>query len=472
MKRALVWFRNDLRLHDHVPLQRALREADEIVPVFIFDPSLVVSNKRRHRMRMGAHRGRFWLESVSALREGLRRLGSELVIRVGDPVEWVPKLAAVFEAERVHFHEEICTDEIEQEQAVCRQLEADGRSGKGAFGAPLLHRDDLPFPIHELPDVFTQFRREVERAWIVREPKPAPTRIETAPVAEPGELPTPDALGFPQAELDERRVVELCGGEEAGLERLHAFVFEREALGHYKETRNGLLDRDDSSKLSAWLALGCLSPRRVHAEVRRFEQERYANESTYWLIFELLWRDYFKFLSLREGCRLFKASGVGHRNITWSREPRLFEAWTKGETGYPFVDAFMKELYATGFMSNRGRQNVASFLSKSLGVDWRMGAAWFEAHLVDYDPASNWGNWQYAAGVGTDPRDRVFNVMKQGRDYDADGAFMKKWLPYLAPLDAQQVHQPWAHGGPRPIVDPSRAFQPPKKRKKGKKHPR
>jgi len=472
MKRALVWFRNDLRLHDHVPLQRALREADEVVPVFVFDPALVTPDRRRERMRMGAHRGRFWLESVAALRAALKDVGSELVIRVGDPVEWVPKLAAAFEAERVHFHEEICSDEIGQEQAVCKQLEAEGCSGKGAFGAPLLHREDLPFPIHELPGVFTQFRREVEKAWIVRAPKAAPTHIDTPPISEPGELPSPDELGFPQTEPDPRRVVALQGGEAAGLERLQAFVFSSEALGHYKQTRNGLLKLDDSSKLSAWLALGCLSPRRVHAEVQRFEQERYANESTYWLIFELLWRDYFKFLSLREGSRLFKASGVGHRNIPWTREPRLFEAWTKGETGFPFVDAFMKELFATGFMSNRGRQNVASFLAKSLGVDWRMGAAWFEAHLVDYDPASNWGNWQYAAGVGTDPRDRVFNVMKQGRDYDPDGAFMKKWLPELEPLDARQVHQPWEHGGARPIVDPGRAFTPPKKRKKGKKRRR
>ncbi|MEM1024777.1 MAG: DASH family cryptochrome [Myxococcota bacterium] len=468
MNRALVWFRNDLRLHDHVPLQRSLREADEVVPVFVFDPKLVAPDRCRDRMRMGPHRGRFWLESVQALRKSLRDLGSELVVRTGDPVEWVPKLAAAFGAERVHFHEEICSDEIDQEKAVCARLEAEGRSGKGAFGAPLLHREDLPFPIHELPDVFTQFRREVEKAWIVREPKPTPSRIPCPPVAEPGELPRPEELGFSELALDPRRVVELRGGEAEGLKRLRDFVFGSEALGHYKETRNGLLEVDDSSKLSPWLSLGCLSPRQVYAEVQRFEQTRYANESTYWLVFELLWRDYFKFLSLREGTRLFKASGVGRRKLPWKREPRLFEAWTKGETGYPFVDAFMKELVATGFMSNRGRQNVASFLAKSLGIDWRLGAAWFEAHLVDYDPASNWGNWQYAAGVGTDPRDRVFNVVKQGRDYDPEGAFMKRWLPELAPLDPRQVHEPWEHGGPRLLVPPQTAFTL-SKRKKPKK---
>ncbi|MGF1508199.1 MAG: DASH family cryptochrome [Myxococcota bacterium] len=471
MRRAVVWFRNDLRVHDHQPLRRAVQQADEVVPLFVVDPRLWEDDRWTGRPRMASHRARFWLESVADLRRTFRRLGGDLLIRRGVPRDVVPEVARAFGADVVHVHEETCEEERRDEQAVRSALEANGQTLRTAFGSALLHRDDLPFPVPELPEVFTQFRREVERAWSVRDPKAPPEAVSVPALQEPGELPSLDELRLDDDAVDPRSVMVFRGGESEGLRRLRDYVFEADALRTYKETRNDLLEPNESSKLSPWLALGCLSPRTVYAEVQRYEAERVANDSTYWLVFELLWRDYFKFLALKEGRALFELRGVGQRMHRWQRDRGLFQAWADGCTGFPFVDAFMRELKATGFMSNRGRQNVASFLAKTLQVDWRWGAAYFEAHLLDYDVASNWGNWQYVAGVGTDPRDRIFNVVKQGRDYDPDGAFVKKWLPELQALHGDAVHTPWhadAPGYPGPVVDPSRAFLPAKSARRSK----
>jgi deoxyribodipyrimidine photo-lyase len=222
-----------------------------------------------------------------------------------------------------------------------------------------------------------------------------------------------------------------------------------------------------SSKLSAWLSLGCISPRRIYADIRAYEQEVTANESTYWLIFELLWRDYFFFVAEKFEKRLFIKGGIRQKgDEDLRRDPRLLKAWMEGDTGIPFIDANMQQLVKTGFMSNRGRQNVASFLVKDLLQDWRVGASYFEHQLVDYDPASNWGNWCYVAGVGNDPRaDRYFNIQKQANQYDPHGAFVRHYLPILAILPDAYVHVPhtlpsteakrlnWKAGAyPKPIV--------------------
>ncbi len=264
------------------------------------------------------------------------------------------------------------------------------------------------------------------------------------------------------------------GGEPAGLARLQEYFWDKDCLKTYKLTRNGMLHTNDSSKLSPWLAMGCLSPRQVYAEVQRYEQERLRNDSTSWLIFELLWRDYFYFLAAQQGNTLFRPSGIQGIPIPWQQDWERFELWCRGQTGFPLVDANMQELAATGFMSNRGRQNVASFLTKNLGLDWRMGAEWFESLLIDYDVCSNWGNWNYTAGVGNDARGfRYFNIPKQSRDYDPQGDYLRHWLPVLARIPGDKIHEPYrltqaeqqAYGVrlgvdyPRPIVDLEKSVQ-------------
>ncbi|MGA7935862.1 MAG: DASH family cryptochrome, partial [Kovacikia sp.] len=215
-------------------------------------------------------------------------------------------------------------------------------------------------------------------------------------------------------------------------------------LKTYKETRNGMLGTDYSSKLSPWLALGCLSPRTIYDQVQQYESQRVKNDSTYWLVFELLWRDYFRLICAKHGNAIFRPSGLQGIEVPWKQDWQRFDLWREGKTGFPLVDANMRELAATGFMSNRGRQNVASFLTKNLGIDWRMGAEWFESLLIDYDVCSNYGNWNYTAGVGNDARGfRFFNILKQSRDYDRDGEYVKYWLPELATVPAAKIHEPW-----------------------------
>ena len=206
-----------------------------------------------------------------------------------------------------------------------------------------------------------------------------------------------EVLGSALPSLADRRgVLPFTGGETAALERMKHYFWTADRLRMYKETRNGLLGADYSSKFSPWLAAGCISPRIIASEVKAYEARVVANDSTYWLLFELLWRDYFRFAPLNWGRTLFWLWGPRQQpdaSRVWRRDARCMSSWAVGRSGYPFVDANMRELLLSGFMSNRGRQNVASFFTKDLDMDWRLGAEWFESLLLDHDPGANYGNW-------------------------------------------------------------------------------
>lgn len=440
---SLVWFRTDLRVTDHAPLLRAAA-AGPLVAVYCMDPRMFAPSSLG-LPRIAAHRARFLVESIAALRADLRALGGDLVVRRGAPEHVLPALAREVGARALYFHRAAGTEERAVEDALRRaplQLHA-------FDGATLLHPDDLPFALRELPDLFTRFRTWVEKEFVrARDVLPQPERI-IAPAIEPGELPTLTEFNVSSLLPDPRATMHFAGGAAAARARLRHYVWDADRLRTYKETRNGMLGPDDSSRLSPWLALGCISPREVYAEVQRYERERVRNDSTYWMFFELLWRDYFHFVSAKYGARLYRVGGLRDLRLSWRRPDRDaaaqrdFDAWCDGRTGYPLVDANMRELRATGFMSNRGRQNVASFLTKNLGVDWRFGAAWFEAHLIDYDVASNYGNWCYTAGVGNDARDfRFFNIYKQAEDYDPHGDYVRHWLTELRSLRGARAHRP------------------------------
>ena len=441
---TLVWLRYDLRLHDHEPLVRATKDGGPVAVVYCIDPRDFAETFVGGFPKTGPHRARFLLESLADLRASLRGLGGELLVRRGRPEEVLPELARELGASRIRYHAEVASEERTVERAVADALRPLKVTLDSAWGHSLLHPDDLPFPISELPETFSQFRAQVEKRVVAREPLPAPTRLSPLPAGVPeGPIPSLLELGLTPPVPDPRQRMQYPGGESRGLARLSEWVFAADALKTYKETRNGLLEADDSSKFSPWLALGCLSPRQVHAAVRRYEAERVANESTYWMVFELLWRDYFRFIVTKHGDRIFRAGGLVGARIRWATDPDALERWRLGQTGYPLVDASMRELAATGYTSNRARQNVASFLTKNLGIDWRWGAAWFESQLVDYDVTSNWGNWAYAAGVGNDARGfRFFNLEKQARDYDPEGHFARHWLPELAAIPGDRVYQP------------------------------
>ena len=442
--KILVWFRNDLRLHDHEPLQEALKASDQVIPVYCFDPRQFGETSFGFP-KTGKFRAQFLIESIEDLRKSLRRLGSDLIVRLGKPEEVLPALATQTQAQAIYWHEEVTAEETTVEEAVASKLEASGLTVQTYWGATLYHPDDLPFAEKKLPGVFTQFRKKVEQYSTVYDAFPVPPKLPALPKGiDPGKVPTLKDFGLENPVSDDRAVLTFIGGETAGLARLQHYIWDADCLKAYKQTRNGMLGADYSSKFSPWLALGCLSPRRVYQAIQDYENERVKNDSTYWLVFELLWRDYFRFVCVKYGDRVFYPSGLRGLNVDWKQDWKRFEAWCEGNTGYPLVDANMRELAATGFMSNRGRQNVASFLTKNLGIDWRMGAEWFESLLVDYDVCSNWGNWNYTAGVGNDARGfRYFNIPKQAKDYDPQGHYVKHWLPELEPVPAAKVHAPW-----------------------------
>jgi deoxyribodipyrimidine photo-lyase len=462
----LLWLRNDLRLHDHEPLHAALAMRAPVIPVYCVDPRHYAVNEALGVPKAGPFRARFLLESLADLRASCRALGGDLVVRVGEPETVLPALAQELGATAMHYHAEVTSEEVTVEQAVTRSLAPLGVRSRAFAGHTLVHRDDLPFEVRDLPEVFTRFRNRVERDVPIRESLPAPAALP--PVScDAGALPTLAALGLDDPAPDPRALFTFVGGERAGLERLSAWIWREDRLRTYKQTRNGLLHPDDASRFSAWLAHGCVSPRRIHDEVRRYERTRVKNDDTHWLVVELLWRDYFRFVAEGAGARLFAAGGVQGLRYPWRtlRDRGVREElarWTEGRTGFPLVDAAMRELTATGFMSNRARQNVASFLARVLGIDWRLGAAWFESWLVDYDVSSNWGNWMYVAGVGNDARGfRFFNVYKQAQDYDPNAEFIRHWLPALATLPTHLAHRPeQATTGvehPAPMVDMFRA---------------
>jgi len=461
---ALVWLRNDLRLHDSVSIASAVAaveagEVTSVVPVYCLDPhSFRVSEYGCHKV--GHLRTGFLLESLRNLRAGLRAVGSDLLLLVGPPEEALPGAAARFGARRVYAQAEITPEERHSERAVSAALlQVEGGCWlELGWGLSMFHPEDLPFGegLVDFPDSFTQFRRAVEEVAVsVRELHPTPEAGQLPP--PPGGLADlsgpdlPDSAGGLLTMLGlacngyagppaERCPME--GGEAAALARVEYYFWETDMVAEYFNTRNGLLGADFSTKLSAALALGCLSPRRLAAEVRRYEAERTANKSTYWIIFELMTRDYYKFFAMRHGAALFAEFGLEGIPIMWDPNPELLRRWRDGATGMPLVDASMRELAATGYMSNRGRQNVASFLIMEYGVDWRLGADYFESRLVDYDPALNWGNWLAAAGLAGGRLNR-FNVVKQSRDYDACGDYLRAWLPELARCPADCIHEPW-----------------------------
>ncbi|MFD2200445.1 DASH family cryptochrome [Shivajiella indica] len=443
-KRVVVWFRNDLRVHDHAPLFSATEKSEEVIPVYCIDPRQF--GKLPFGLnKTGNYRAKFLKEAVDNLSATLQKLGGNLVILQGKPEEALVEFALNNQVEAIFYAEEVTEEETRVEKLLERNLWKHGIQTESFWHSTLFHIQDLPFPISQLPEVFTQFRKECEKFSKIQKTLPIPNFINFPDLnCNIGNFPELSTLGLKDPDLSAKSVLEFKGGEEEGIKRLQVYFWERDKLKVYKETRNGLLGEDYSSKFSPWLALGCLSPRFIYGEILRYEKERKKNQSTYWLIFELIWRDYFRFICKKHGNKVFKLGGIKNIVDKWSRNETFFWKWANGETGIPFVDANMRELNETGFMSNRGRQNVASFLVNDLNIDWRWGAIYFESMLIDYDVCSNWGNWLYVAGVGNDPREnRYFNILRQAQNYDKKGEYVRHWIHEIANIPGFDIHQPF-----------------------------
>lgn len=429
MTTAIYWFRNDLRLLDNPAFTLACNSASELLPVFIHDPA-ASEDTRWGFARTGLHRQRFLADTLADLRLQLSRRGSRLIELHGTPEHILPELASAYETRSV-FCETIAAP---QEQAQLVALRAAGLQVDSVWQSSMLALEDLPFPIQRLPDMFTAFRHAVEKSGVLpASPLPLPTVVPPLPDLR-SVLPQHDpALPLPAVKADPRssfpyQAQAYSGGSSAALAHVESY-FERKLAHSYKQTRNGIIGTDYSSKFSPWLASGALSARSAYRCLKQFEAQQGANDGSYWLWFELLWRDYFRFLHCQHGVQLYRAQGLADAAVGHPpHHAASFQRWCLGETGEPMVDAGMHELAATGYLSNRLRQIVASYLIHDLACDWRAGAAWFEAQLVDFDAYSNQGNWLYIAGRGTDPRGgRRFNPQKQAHDYDSKGHYRALW---------------------------------------------
>jgi len=436
--KSLIWYKNDLRTIDHNPLAEAAKNGDTL-GLYCFDPRHF-EESRYGFPKTDAVRARFLIESVHELRNKLRSLGSDLIVATGRPEDILPDIVDTIGADRVVFHGEVAPEEKHVEELVEKAISVPTEK---FWGTAMYHRDDLPFDLLTIPDVFTQFRKSVEKKSSVRKPVDAPDRLSWQGSPEAGDIPSVADLGLREQSINEKAVIQFKGGETGAWERLKHYFYEADELRNYKFTRNGLLGADYSSKFSPWLAHGCISARSIHSEVQKYEKEIHENVSTYWMKFELIWRDYFHYSMIKYGSQLFQLGGIQEKDLSKSTHQATFDKWAEGVTGIPFIDANMRELNQTGYMSNRGRQNVASFLAQNLNFDWRWGAEYFESKLIDYDVCSNWGNWAYNSTVGHDPRNRYFNIISQANKYDKKGEYVRYWLPELKNLPKEFVHEPW-----------------------------
>jgi deoxyribodipyrimidine photo-lyase len=426
MKRAIWWIRRDLRLTDNQALESALEQAESVIPVFILDPILLAS-KYASEKRLA-----FLLEGLRSLDADLHLRGSYLIVRRGDPLEELQRLWVESEAEAVFAEPDVSPYANRRDGNISRLLPLIW-CGSPAVRVPgtVLKADGDPYT------VFTPF----SRAWKslpglqAGQTFRAPERIRT-----PAGIPTLSIPGEPSM----APTAPFSAGEAEARRRLARFV-SRDGIYHYASGRDRQ-DLEGTSGLSPYLRFGMLSPRQVVSTALRAMElapDAQAQKSAETWLNELIWRDFYihilyHFPHVRRG-------NFRMQHVRWENNREHFAAWCAGQTGYPVVDAAMRQLVESGWMHNRSRMIVASFLTKDLLIDWRWGERFFMQHLMDGDPAANNGGWQWTAGTGTDaaPYFRIFNPLSQSLKHDPEGAYIRRWLPELRLVPAEYIHEPW-----------------------------
>jgi len=416
-KNHIHWFNNDLRVNDQ-PFMPLLTEKKHHFGVYVIDPRKFKQLPYGFR-KTGLERAKFLRQCLVGLQESYSQLGSQLLVVYGKPEEIIPTIVTNYDAS-LSYQREYATEERQIQQSIEQQLDSSRlHTYDGNF---LIHPSEIaldPFPIS-----FSSFRKKAEKVL-----KNTATLSEAVPETLPSSPKQFDLLRNRPIVYHSKTVFPFPGGEKAALYRLNDYLFTSKAISTYKTTRNELLGENYSSKFSPWLASGALSSQTILQQIRQYEEIYGSNQSSYWLVFELLWRDYFRHAGRHYEDRLFHASGINNSALQSSQNMELLEKWKQAKTGNTFIDANMKELALTGFMSNRGRQNVASYLVHDLSLDWRLGAAWFEHNLLDYDVYSNQANWQYIAGLGFNPKGAaVFDIPFQTTRYDPTGTYQNNWI--------------------------------------------
>lgn len=424
MSTHLWWIRRDLRLEDNPTLAAALAQATPVVPVFILDDALL-------RAYQGApHRQAFLWQALGSLAQALQTRGAQLVVRVGPPLAALTALVTETEATAIYAEEDYSPYARQRDAAIAAALPLHLVHGLSIHHPTAVRKKDgTPYT------VFTPF----SRAWKAQLP---PTLAQRLPA--PAQLPTVRPLPSHPIPVVAPLPLFLATAPEAQRRLAH---FCQQHLENYSVGRNRL-DAAGTSTLSPYLRFGLISARTcvvaALAAIHTAPTASARQSAEAWLN-ELIWREFYQSILYHFPAVLHQAFRPALRHIQWGNEPALFQAWCAGATGYPVVDAAMRQLAATGWMHNRARMIVASFLVKHLLINWQWGERWFMEQLVDGDPAANNGGWQWTAGVGTDaaPYFRVFNPVLQGQKFDPHGTFVRQWLPTLNAVPDKFIHAPW-----------------------------
>ncbi len=417
--KGLFWFCQDLRVEDNYALLHAVEESESLHCFYSFNPKLL-QPKNFNITSISDRRINFTIETVADLKEQLTEIGLnfsayyDCPFRVIEQFIKAHQINVIYRSKNNSYYENYIWQKLQNRHPSVKFAQIDSDT--------LFDENELPFAVDELPSSFSQFRKQVEDIDI---------NIKNCTFYKiPDNYkqsywdPSIDSLSSSPKRLESTFI----GGTTAGKKHLSSY-FNSNSPSSYKNNRNQLDGWNNSTKFSPWLANGSLSVRTTALNLKRYESEVEFNDSTYWIGFELLWREYFHWYSKKHAGKLFSFKGIKGKSSHACFYPERYQMWINGNTPFPIVNACMQQLNATGYMSNRGRQIVASCFINELQLDWRYGAAYFEKQLIDYDVAVNWGNWQYLAGVGADPRaKRHFNLDKQTQQFDPNGNFISKWL--------------------------------------------
>ena len=421
---SLVWFRNNMRVEDNSSLTKAINESDNVIGFINIDPKIFISTKYGFK-KTEKYRAKFLLETISDLKSQLEILNISLIVTHRDFGQSINEIIDQYGITNIYTQTEWTRDELREESFIPDEINL-----IKDFDQFLFSPNDVKSLYDNIPRGFSNFRKKCEKYLSVNDTLSIPKSLNLDnKITIDYPIPSLSDLGFKDFEVHKDSVFRFNGGETNGKNRIRKYFFETRNVSKYKLTRNGLVGEDYSSKFSPWLANGSVSVKYIFKSLKEYEEEVEKNDSTYWLYFELIWRDFFKYVSMQHKDKFFNKDGIYGEDKEWSDDKDVLFNWINGKTNEPFVNANMIELSQTGFMSNRGRQNVSNYLTKELKIDWRIGAEYFESMLIDYDVHSNYGNWLYNAGIGNDSMPfRKFNPKLQSERYDPDKSYEKIWL--------------------------------------------
>ena len=422
-------FQSDLRIYDQPLLEKALNNGS-VIGLYIFEKDYL--NKTKYGfLKNGLMKRKFLYDSLYDLKINLSNLNIPLLSIIGNTKDTLSKLSKYFKIDSIYYEE--LPGSIEKKKYT--QIEDLGIKTISMKIKPLYYENELPLKVMNMPFIFSSFRKKIESFSTNYYRKTTPIKHFETNQNIPNWWVSSNDLGIDNLSS------KFKGGETSALERIKYYFYDSKKILNYKFTRNGLLNFNDSSKFSMYLSHGCISAKRIYFELKNFEKNVKKNISTYWLYFELLWRDFFYYTHLKYGNDIFHKGGFFKKTTDFRKNKFLLNSVISGSTGYPLIDSSVKELTSTGYMSNRARQNFANFFSKQLKLDWRIGALFFESYLIDYDVSSNTLNWLYASGIGNDPIEhRLFNVSLQGKKYDKNAEYVKTYLPILSNVPNKLIY--------------------------------